>query len=143
MSTLLERIAAKSQSLTKRKPVDLPNYGETVTVRTLSQGAVMRANAEGDALRVSAMIAFCVEDPATGELVFNWNDLAHRQIIFDLDPADTALISNTVAELSGMGEPKADLLGKLVPRESFSISSPPVTESPPANLQSDSTAGSS
>jgi len=143
MSSLFERIAAKSKTLVKRQQIDLPNYGETVVIRSLTQGAVMRAEAEGEALKVSAMIAFCVEDPATGELLFNWNDGNHRQVIHELDPGDTRLIADTFATLSGIGESSAELLGKSVPKESSSTFSPPGTVSSPPSLANASTEGSS
>ena len=137
MSTFAERVAQKQAStLPPCETVQLEDLGEAVVVRALMAGAMLRVNAEGPATQGLAVIAFATETPERpGEPAWNWNDVSHRQQIEKLSVRDMTAIVNAHNRLTGETESDAVRLGKSEGMENGSISSPPVSASPPVNSE--------
>lgn len=102
--SLREKLNTRSAELVKRERVTLPESGLEVQVRGLMQGEVRRS---GEHARATAMqIAFSVEDPETGNLVWNPTDAGHLDEIDGLHTIDSAVILEASNRLSGMEQLK-------------------------------------
>lgn len=108
-----ERQAEKSKALVKRKTITLPATGESVTVRTLMSGDMLLVNAQNEAERGTALVAFAVEDPETpGVRAYNWNDLYHRQEISGWDFKDVQAVAEAHNEMMGLEDENPTRPGK-------------------------------
>jgi hypothetical protein len=99
-------IRDRSRSLVRKRTIELPGRGETVVVRGLFLGKSRDLGSAPDAKRAQLTIACTLEDPQTGELFFDENNLDDlRWIDENFDLADTTLCADTAAELSGVKKP--------------------------------------
>lgn len=120
--SLKEQIKSRSAELVKREKVTLPELGIEVQVRGLMAGEVRRA---GESKRsADVQIAISVEDPNTGQQIWNPNDLTDLDAIAGLHSVDMATLILASNRLSGMD--RMEKLGKTIspPTDSGSSSSP-------------------
>jgi len=131
---LKDRIKAKNASLVERETITLPKSGETVTVRGLMSGALLRINAATEAQRQLITVALCLEDPETpGALVYTPHSQEDLDAIGAFHQDDLVSIVQKTTKLSGVDETPAETLGKLARTENSSSSSPSVSVSSPTS----------
>lgn len=98
--SLKDRLDSKSAGLVRRETITLPATGEEVRIRGMMFGEKERV-AELSGFKQSAtMIALCVEDPTSGDAVWNANDLKDHQRIAKLPIADTNAMAEAIQRLS-------------------------------------------
>lgn len=105
------RAAIKSASagLLKREKHTLPECGVEVQIRGLMAGETHRAGEAKGFKQVAIMVALAVEDPETGQPIWNANNLDSVQEIEALSPVDMAFLTKQINRLSGGGKIQAML----------------------------------
>ena len=106
--SLKERMAQKAGggTLVKRRDVELPDFGERVSVRGLMFGRSLEVGKAKDDVRALMMLCYSVEDPETHELLWDYDKPKDVQFVRDHLSVDDVLAATTVCdELSGGKKP--------------------------------------
>jgi hypothetical protein len=90
-----------------RIPVLLPFAQKTVNVRPLTLGERNRMADKNGGQIATMVLMLCVEDPESGELLYNANALDSTQEADMFAPQDSDEIVSVVLEHSGMGDKKS------------------------------------
>jgi hypothetical protein len=101
--SLKESIFVASRAAIKRETITLPVAGVAVQVRSMMTGEVQRISNAAAEKQGVVEIALATEDPATGDLIWNVNDLADRTAIEGLALADSTAILELANRLSYIG----------------------------------------
>lgn len=105
MSSIKDRIAERSASMLRREVVHLDDADVDVQARGMMFGEKERVGAlAGDPEQGVVLIALTAEDPATGALIYNANDMADRERIKGWSPRDGNKFCEVAFRLSGVGE---------------------------------------
>lgn len=107
--SLRAAIKSKSAGLVKREKVTLPECGVEVQVRGLMAGEAKRVGDAKDFKQMAIMIALGVEDPETGQPIWNANVLPDVQELEAMSPVDVAFLVKHINRLSGLGKLQAML----------------------------------
>lgn len=131
--SLKDRIQRKNAGLVKRETHTLPDAQETVQICGLMLGERSRVGEKTGFAQVATMIALGLEDPDTGERIYNANDLDDHNQIATFSGPDSDLIVDTIMRLSGMDKKSKDEAGKESAEigNSSSFSSPELVYLPP------------
>jgi hypothetical protein len=92
----------------QRISVLLPFAQKRVNVRPLTLGERNRLGDKSSGQIASMILMLCVEDPETGDLLYNPNALDSAQDADLFAPQDSDEIVSVVLEHSGMGDKKGD-----------------------------------
>lgn len=123
---LRDQIRTRSAELVRRERVTLPEAGIEVQVRGLMAGEVRRAGEH--ARSTDVQLALSVEDPETGQQLWNPNNLPDLDEIAALHPVDSVTLLIASNRLSGIGA-----LGKMLSPQAENGSSPsPVPSAEPS-----------
>jgi hypothetical protein len=126
--SLKDRLKQKNGSLVKREVINLPDSGERVQCKALMLGDRSRIGEKKGFSSIATMLALSLEDPDTGQLLYNPNSLDDHNEIALFSGPDSDLIVDTVLRISGMTKEAKEELGKASEEsESSSSSSQPVT----------------
>jgi hypothetical protein len=125
--SLKDRLKQKSDALVKREKITLPRTGEVIGVKGLMSGDLLRCSEHKGDRQSRLFVALGTEDPETGSMLWNPNDMNDLDAIGALHNDDMAAILNAVRRISGLEEEKEE--GKAEDSPTSSSSSASDTES--------------